>query len=273
MNLMNPTFSLCRAAAILIATLLTGCAGLPGAQIRQVDSRTIELVAHVGSGPVVVFENGLGGHMEGWEKVLLALPTDTSYFAYNRPGIGKSASVSTPRDGEHIVEELRRGLLQQGIQPPYVLVGHSLGGLYMQLFARKYPKDVAGLVLVDSTHPKQFDGAGAIEKQSLMVRGLAKVFITGVAQDEFDALTLTGKQVLNLPVAGNFPVYVLSAAEPMKETSELAQISNALRQDIARMYPNSKQVWVDGGHAIQYEKPEAVVNAVRAVLAQVRVGE
>jgi len=272
MNLMNPQFNLCRAAAILIATLLTGCAGLPGAQIRQVDSRTIEFVARVGSGPVVVFENGLGGHMEWWGKVLPALPTDTSYFAYNRPGTGKSAAVATPRDGEHIVEELRRGLLQQGMQPPYVLVGHSLGGLYMQLFARKYPKDVAGLVLVDSTHPKQIEGAGAMENQSLMVRGLAKALITGVAKDEFDALSLTGKQVLDVPMAGNFPVYVLSAAEPMKETSELARFSNALRQDIALMYPNSKQVWVDSGHAIPIEKPEAVVNAVRAVLAQVRIG-
>ena len=273
MKNMFSLMNLSRTAALLILVFLAGCAGLPGTQIGQVDARPLEFAARMGTGPVVVFENGLGGHMKWWGEVLPALPADASYFAYNRPGTGKSANVATPRDGEHIVDELRRALLQQGMQPPYVLVGHSLGGLYMQLFARKYPKEVAGLVLVDSTHPKQFEGAGAIEKQSLMVRGLAKVLITGVAQDEFDALSLTGKQVLDLPAADSFPVYVLSAAEPMKEKSELAQISNALRQDIARMYPNSKQVWVESGHAIPIEKPEAVVNAVRAVLTQVRTGQ
>ena len=53
----------------------------------------------------------------------------------------------------------------------------------------------------------------------------------------------------------------------MKETSDLAQFSNELRVDVARLYPNAKQVWVDGGHAIPLEKPEAVVNAIRAALA------
>lgn len=266
-------FSLCRAAALLIATLLTGCAGLPGAQIRQVDSRPLELVAHAGAGPVVVFENGLGGHMEWWGKVLPALPADTAYFAYNRPGLGKSAPADTPRDGEHIVEELRRALLQQGMQPPYVLVGHSLGGLYMQLFARKHPKEVVALVLVDSAHPKQLDGAGAMANQSFLVRGLAKALITGTAKNEFDGLPQTGQQVLALPTVNDFPVYVLSAGEPMKETSELARFSNGMRQDIARMYPQSKQVWVEGGHAIPLEKPEAVVNAIRAALTEIRVGQ
>jgi pimeloyl-ACP methyl ester carboxylesterase len=58
-------------------------------------------------------------------------------------------------------------LLGENMRPPYVLVGHSLGGLYMQLFARQPPQEVAALILVDSTHPKQLDGEGAMEKQSL----------------------------------------------------------------------------------------------------------
>lgn len=259
-----------RLAALLLSTLIAGCAGLPGTQISQVDSRALELVARAGSGPVVVFENGLGGRMEWWGKVLQALPSGTAYFVYNRPGLGNSAPADTPRDGEHIVAELRRALLSQGMRPPYVLVGHSLGGLYMQLFARKHRQEVAALVLVDSTHPRQLEGAGAMENQSLLVRGMAKALITGVAKDEFDGLTQTGQQVLSLPTVNDMPVYVLSAAEPMKETSDLARFSNAMRQDIARMYPNAKQIWVEGGHAIPLEKPEAVVDAIRAALAEVR---
>lgn len=262
-----------RHAALLIVAVLTGCAGLPGTQIRQMDARALELVSHPGAGPVVVFENGLGGHMAWWGKVLPALPADTAYFAYNRPGIGNSAAADTPRDGEHIVEELRRALQLQGMRPPYVLVGHSLGGLYMQLFARKHRKEVAALVLVDSTHPRQLEGAGAMENQSLLVRGMARALISGTAKDEFDLLTRTGQQVLALPTVNDLPVLVLSAAEPMKETSDLARFSNAMRQDIAHLYPNSKQIWVEGGHAIPLDKPEAVVNAIRAALVDGRSGQ
>ena len=265
---MNPMPTLRRAVGLFIIALLAGCAGLPGTQVRQVDERPLELVAHPGTGPVVVFENGLGGHMAWWGKVLPALPADTAYFAYNRPGIGQSAPASTPRDGQHIVAELRRALQQQGMQPPYVLVGHSLGGLYMQLFARQHPQEVAALVLVDATHPMQLEGSGAMENQSLLGRGMAKVLITGTAKNEFDMLTATGQQVLALPTVTDRPVYVLSAAEPMKETSDLAKFSNELRVDVARLYPHAKQVWVDGGHAIPLEKPEAVVNAIRAAMAE-----
>jgi len=267
---MNPMPTLRRAVGLFIIALLAGCAGLPGTQISQVDERPLELVAHTGAGPVVVFENGLGGHMAWWGKVLPALPADTAYFAYNRPGIGQSAPASTPRDGQHIVAELRRALQQQGMQPPYVLVGHSLGGLYMQLFARQHPQDVAALVLVDSTHPKQLEGAGALENQSLLVRGVAKVLLTGTAKDEFDLVNQTGQQVLAQPTPATTPVTVLSTAQPMKETSDLARFSNLLREDIARLYPSAKQVWVDSGHAIPLDKPEAVVNAISAARAEAR---
>ena len=276
MNLMkrlNPMLPLRVATGLLLAALmalLAGCAGVPGTQIKQVDARPLELVAHTGAGPVVVFENGLGGHMAWWAKVLPALPADTAYFAYNRPGIGHSAPADTPRDGAHIVAELRRALQLQGMLPPYVLVGHSLGGLYMQLFARQHPQDVAALVLVDSTHPRQLEGAGAMENQSLLVRGMAKALITGTAKSEFDLLPQTGQQVLALPTPPHVPVTVLSAAEPMKETSDLAKFSNTLRQDIALLYPHAQQVWVDSGHAIPLDRPEAVVAAIRSALADAR---
>ena len=73
---------------------------------------------------------------------------------------GRSDPADSPRDGGHVVDELRALLSAQDLKPPYVLVGHSLGGLYMQLYARRYPDEVSALVLVDSTHPNQFKGAG-----------------------------------------------------------------------------------------------------------------
>lgn len=123
------------------AMLVAGCASLPNATTDQVDQRRVEYALSRNGSQVVIFENGLGGSMEWWRKVFPEIAKTTTVFAYNRPGYGKSDPASTPRDGRHIVDELRSLLRIKGLNPPYVLVGHSLGGLYMQLFARRYPKD------------------------------------------------------------------------------------------------------------------------------------
>lgn len=264
--LMKKHKSLLEAIALAIVMLLSGCASLPNSTVETLDNRAIELAMTQHGTPPVIFENGLGGRMEWWSKVLPEISRDTTTFAYNRPGYGNSDPVATPRDGLHIVDELRRLLRDKSMQPPYVLVGHSLGGLYMQLYARRYPEDVSALILVDSTHPQQLDGEGALQKQSFLLRGLLGVMITGAAKDELDLLPQTGKQVLNLPTLSGIPVFVLSASKPLAEQSAVADDANAKRRDIARLYPGAKQVWVDSGHAIPLEKPEAIIAAIREAL-------
>lgn len=251
----------------LIVALLSGCASLPNSTTEKINNNHIEFAMTQHNTIPVVFENGLGGRMDGWKKVLPEISKDTTTFAYNRPGYGESDSVSTPRDGSHVVDELRAILRNKGLTPPYILVGHSLGGLYMQLFARRYPDEVSALILVDSTHPKQLDGDGAIEKQSFWVRSLIGILVTGTAKEELNLLSQTGEQVLSLPTLQDKPVFVLSASEPMQEKSKLADDANEKRKDIARLYPNSKQIWVDSGHVIPLEKPESVVSVIREALA------
>jgi len=246
--------------------LLPGCASLPNSTLQKIGDRNVEFALTRHDTSPVVFENGLGGRMEWWNKVLPEIANDTTTFAYNRPGYGNSDPVATPRDGLHIVDELRALLRDNGIKPPYILIGHSLGGLYMQLYARRYPDEVSALILVDSTHPQQLDGDGALEKQSFLVRGLLGVLVTGTAQDELDLLPQTGNQVLDLPTLSGKPIFVLSAAKPLDDTSTVAADANAKRKDIAHLYPGCKQVWVDSGHAIPLEKPEAVVAAIREAL-------
>ena len=251
--------------------LLSGCApSVDGVTTSLVADRPVEYVLKGSGKPAVIFENGLGGRLEWWGKVLPAISGEATTFAYNRPGIGASAAATTPRTGDVIIEELRRGLRDKGIAPPYVLVGHSLGGLYMQLYARRHPDEVAGLVLVDTTHPEQLKGAGARENWPGWLKLMFDVTTSRVAQQELDAIPATGAAMLALPPFTGKPVMVLSAKGPMKETSELARDSNAKRVDIVRLHPGAKQVWVDSGHVIPLEKPEAVVAAIREVLAEVR---
>jgi pimeloyl-ACP methyl ester carboxylesterase len=254
------------AIAVLMVMVLSGCASLPNSAVDKIGNRNVEFAMTRHDTLPVVFENGLGGRMEWWEKVLPAISNDTTTFAYNRPGYGNSDPVATSRDGLHIVDELRALLRNSGLKPPYILVGHSLGGLYMQIYARRYPEEVSALILVDSTHPQQIDGDGALEKQSFLVRGLLGVLVTGTAKDELDLLAQTGKQVLDLPTFSGKPIFVLSASKPLDEKSTVADDANAKRKDIARLYPGSKQIWVDSGHAIPLEKPEAVVAAIREAL-------
>jgi glucans biosynthesis protein C len=104
--------------------------------------------------PAVVFQSGLGDGPDVWRTVLPRVQAVTTAVALQRPGYGGSALPPGSRDACTIAAEQRAALQTAGIAPPYVLVGHSLGGLYQYVYARLYPHDVAALVLVDPTHPE-----------------------------------------------------------------------------------------------------------------------
>lgn len=265
---MKPLRACCaKFIASFFALLASGCATLPGTTTAQIGNRRVEYAMVSHDTVPVVFENGLGATMAYWKKVFPEIAREYTAFAYNRPGYGKSDPVSTPRDGAHVVDELRTLLQNAGLKPPYILVGHSLGGLYMQQFARRYPSEVAALVLVDSTHPNQAKGKGAPENWPAWFRLLFKVAASDVVKNEMGALDTTGEAVLNLPPFTGKPVILLSALQPMNDKSELALDANEKRKDLSRLYPGAKQVWVDSGHNMQREKPEAVIAAIREVLS------
>ncbi|MBT9515037.1 MAG: alpha/beta hydrolase [Acidovorax sp.] len=258
-----------RLAGWWLSFALAGCATVPGVVTDTADGRKVEHALAGQGTPVVVFENGLGARMDWWSKVWPDTAQETTALAYNRAGYGHSEASPAPRDGAHMVEELRALLKARKLPPPYVLVGHSLGGLYMQLFARQYPGEVAALVLVDSTHPDQVRGAGNPDRWPTWLKVAFRLSTSDVAKQELAALDATGQLVASLPVDPSMPVFVLSALRATGASpSALADDANRKRAEIAHFYPGSTQVWVDSGHGIPLEKPEAVVQAIRdAVLA------
>lgn len=251
--------------SILMMIGFSGCSTVLEPKIATVDDRNVEYYLKQNGSPTVVFENGLGGTMKWWSDVISGLDNNFSVFAYNRAGYGNSSSVSSERDGERIVEELRVLLKRNKLSPPYILVGHSLGGLYMQYYARKYPEEVSGLVLVDSTHPNQFRGNGDPENWPFLTKTIFNLLLSETAETEFDAINKTGNEVLALPTATSMPIIILSALEPMSVHSELADDANAKRIDLANLYPNAEVIWVDSGHVIPYEKPESVIEAIESI--------
>jgi pimeloyl-ACP methyl ester carboxylesterase len=136
----------------------------------------------------------------------------------------------------------------------------------MQLFARRYPKEVTGLVLVDSTHPSQFKGKGAIDNWPTWFRVAFHWYLSSTAREELEFINTTGDEVLALPSFTGKPVIVLSALRPMEKKSVIADDANEKRKDVAHLYPGYKQAWVDSGHGIPKEKPESVIEAIREVL-------
>jgi pimeloyl-ACP methyl ester carboxylesterase len=100
-------------------------------------------------GPTVVFESGFGATSLNWIDIQDAVAEHVHTVAYDRCGLGWSSAPVSERTPSRIAAELRDLLRTAGIRPPYVLVGHSFGGLVMQRFALDYPGDIAGLILLD----------------------------------------------------------------------------------------------------------------------------
>jgi pimeloyl-ACP methyl ester carboxylesterase len=107
-------------------------------------------------GPTVVLEAGMGSFSPNWYWVQQELAPTVRSVAYDRAGLGWSRRSRRPRDAQTIAVELRDALREAGLDPPYVLAGHSFGGLPVRAFADLYPALTAGLVLVDASHPDQW---------------------------------------------------------------------------------------------------------------------
>lgn len=110
----------------------------------------------IGQGsPTVVLDSGLGDYWLSWYKVQPAIAQYARVCAYDRAGLGWSDPSPQPRTSRVFAEELHTLLYKAAVPGPYVLAGHSLGGLNTRMYASLYPADVVGMVLVDSSHPDQ----------------------------------------------------------------------------------------------------------------------
>jgi pimeloyl-ACP methyl ester carboxylesterase len=143
------------AFATLVGSAIAEIATPPG---QVVDIGTTKLHIHcTGSGsPAVVLESGFPGSSLDWVVVQPGVARFARVCSYDRAGFGWSEEGKVPRSSQQITEDLAALLSKADVKAPYALVGHSLGGLYIRAFARKFPERVAGMVLVDSTHEDQW---------------------------------------------------------------------------------------------------------------------
>ena len=105
--------------------------------------------------PSVILEAGLGGMSSGWGWIQPEIAKFSCVVSYDRAGLGWSGPDTAPKNAVLAARRLRTVLLHLHIPPPYILVGHSMGGFFIRVFADLYPDEVAGMVLLDAAHPDQ----------------------------------------------------------------------------------------------------------------------
>ncbi|PRH78249.1 alpha/beta hydrolase [Streptomyces solincola] len=254
-----------------------------------VDGRAVFLqcrgVAPPGS-PTVVLLSGYGNGADIWDlavggrqAVAPALAESTRVCAYDRPGSylqgdppapGRSTAVAMPRTSRDVVVELRSLLSSAGIEGPYVLVGHSLGGFLSYHYARAYPQQVLGLVSVDGL-PADLKGRLPAEvwDSSFQQPILRPTPVPGVGAVEAYDLDASLAQA---EAAGPLPPVPLTTLLAEREAAEVPQaVADAwepAQEAFARRFPQAAVRTVAGTtHYLQTERPDAVVEAVLRMIA------
>lgn len=161
------------AAAITFAALLTGgvCfAGTakplivdpvylhPARLVKVEPGRKMNIYCTGQGSPTVIFDAGLTDETSAWGLVQPAVASKTRACSYDRAGVGFSDPGKRPGSSANIVDDLHRLLVRAHVRPPYVLVGHSYGGMNIKLYADIYPSEVIGMVFVDPSHEDQTEG-------------------------------------------------------------------------------------------------------------------
>ena len=209
------------AAALAAGALFGTAASAAPAAVVQADGPAVAYQVQGQGRPVLVLISGLGDGMASFREVAPDLAAHATVILYDRAGYGGSDAPSGPRDAAAVDRELQALLAASGVAGPYVLAGHSIGGLYAEYFAAHHPGEVAGLILEES-RPADFTRRCQTAGLSMCVATPAMMtFAPKGAQAEVAALDATLAQVGALvPVAGK-PVLVLSRAPGAKPFDRL----------------------------------------------------
>lgn len=262
-------------AAGLALAVLGGCASpLPNTGMQRILGGPI-VYTEVGRGePAVVLQSGLGDGRGPWAPVVEQLRERHHVFVYDRPGYGDStATPTTGRSPCAIATELRELLKSAGVKPPYLLVGHSVGGLYQYAFSRLYPDEVAGIVLVDATHPLLWRRMQVeLPLMASMLDSMSRRVFRGVMQAEFMDREVCVDGLMPRPMP-QVPVRVLTRTyfTPEEQAGGFEAMLQGMEPNWLPLTGATRLEPVEGaGHYIQRDQPARVVQAIDEVAAEIR---
>jgi pimeloyl-ACP methyl ester carboxylesterase len=277
-----------------------------------IGGRSLYLECRGEGSPTVILEAGAGNDADIWDAI--ALPPDsgetavmrgvaafTRVCAYDRPGTildldqrSRSDPVPMPRTAADIVADLHALLTTAAIPGPYVLAGHSFGGLVVRLYAATYPDEVAGLVLVDAVHevyphdsPGPRSGVGVAAFQRVQEQAMPNLEDDPEWERiDFDASFAQLREAAAAQPLPPLPLFVLtrgipaSAEVPPEVRSVLPAdfpweafdtVWQALQDELAALAPGARHVLAtESGHYVQLDQPRLVIDAIRDVVEAVR---
>jgi pimeloyl-ACP methyl ester carboxylesterase len=255
--------------------------------------------------PTVILDSGMSDSWLSWHKVQPAVAEFARVCSYDRAGLGWSDPSPRPRTGKVFAQELHTLLQNAKVTPPYILVGHSMGGYDVRMFTSLFRSEVAGVVLVDSTHPDLFDRLPKVRQETLdwcrelkwqeweMVFGIPRLLNSCngeypdsaamrhtiecrenyVRETRAECLSIQSESGIEVRATGDFgdlPLVVLTE-DPDKNTQEYLPVFNAGQIELSHLSTNGKQIIAKGsGHQIQLERPDLVIQAIRDVAERSR---
>jgi pimeloyl-ACP methyl ester carboxylesterase len=260
-------------AIALSTSLFVGQTASDFSRIIAVDGRQVHVSVAGRGRPAVVFEAGFVNDLRSWAKVQPEIAKSCATISYDRAGIGESQETSLPRTGEQIAKDLHSTLRQLGVMPPYVLVGHSAGGLYIRSFARQYPTEVGGMVFVDAVLPEYLRWLRANDVEHW--RELEKIGTESgdVVRAQWLGLEPTLKEIERSGPLPRVPIAVLVSDQsdlPFKPPTAMAAFLRTQRE-FATQLPGAKIEVIAAGHELPSLTPEKVSAAILEVVTKVKL--
>ena len=235
--------------------------------------------------PTVVFEGGLTTDWFALQNQVAPFTRVCSWDHPNGPW-SRSDHAPTPRTARDFVTDLHTLLAVARVPGPYVLAGHSNGGLYTQLYASTHPRQVAGLVLIDAVHPAYHKRTLEMFKPLLppevweALRQQAMAVPHRLVDPEQVDIWTSERQTrvaLRRSPLRPMPLVVLTRGHPDVPDAPFVEQQEALwlqlQRELAQLVPGSRHLITQSGHNIQLEQPELVLDAIRDVVQAVRAGD
>lgn len=253
------------------------------AQPVSVGDRTFDVITLGVGTPTLVLESGAGEGATEWKKVIGQLATLTRVVAYSRAGHDGSSPAAAPPSVQATVADLHALLRALGDTAPVILVGHSWGGLLSRAYASTYPREVAGLVLVDGTHERQWARWQTVNPGFRFVDSARAMLPTmpPALRSDFAAMIAVeaAQRVVGLhPIPATLPLALITAIKPCPPTEPFycrdpraLGIWRALHGELFTQSRSAIHLVSDRtGHYVMNDEPQLVVQAVRFVLERAR---
>lgn len=225
---------------------------------------TVNNVKHrikmMGAGEVtVIFESGMSDSIEAWAAISDSVAKFASVFMYDRADIGYSEPSYQKRTIPNMVSELKNILEYEKIEPPFVFVGHSMGGYIGRYFASLYPKDVQGLLLLDPSAEAYWQSMSNKELNNYIEGGTEwyKTRFEPRYWKEWEQFIPNMAYMENLNIPKDLPIILVSASETKWYKYQ---------KKIIQEFTNTKHFRLRGSHYVHREKPELTIQYIKKLV-------